>query len=81
MSKSKEIINPEIKREKEEAAKADWLDDFGEMRLFPYALIGSVASSNEATGLMQQVPITPDALEAYLDLYDYRKIEPTENTQ
>ncbi len=81
MSKNKEIINPEIKRQREEEAKENWLDDMGEMRLFPYDLVGSVASSTEATGLMQTVPISPAALEAYFDLYDYAKRKPAKNTQ
>lgn len=50
-------------------------DEEPDMFLFPGAFMGT-ASATESTGLMQNVPISPAAFEAYDELYSYRQTEP-----
>lgn len=50
-------------------------DEYGEMRLFPDELKGSVASASECTGLIQVAPDTKALNKVYDDLYSYRKVE------
>ena len=68
-------LNPEILRERREKIKSDNLynDDDMPLTLFPGAFIGGVASATESTGLMQNVAVTPDMIDAYDELYSYRK--------
>lgn len=76
MSKSKkkrEETNPEILLEREKKNTLDYYDDDFEYRLFPGFLDGSTASATESTGLIQVGPITPAVLDAYDNVYSYRK--------
>lgn len=78
--KDKKQINPEILREKEERRRAaimygDEDDDFG-MTLFPGSFMGSTVSSTESTGLIQVIPLTPEQLGVYDDVYSYRRTHP-----
>ena len=84
MSKAKKKdsdINPEIlyEREKEKSHRF-YEDDMGEYRLFPGFLAGSTVSSTESTGLIQAVPITPAVLEAYDNVYSYRRCKAETNS-
>lgn len=78
-SKNKQI-NPEILREREEKRRTQHLydDDAGyDMMLFPDAFpMSNAASSTESTGLIQVIPITDDQLDAYDDVYSYRREKP-----
>lgn len=70
-------LNPEILREKREKAKSDNLyDEEIPLTLFPGSFIGGVASANDSTGLMQNIAVTPDMIDAYDELYSYRKKTP-----
>ena len=50
-------------------------DEYGEMRLFPGELKGSVASATECTGLIQVAPDTKALHEVYDSVCSYRKVE------
>lgn len=76
MSKSKKKdsdINPEIRYEQEQEKSRYFYEDDDEMRLFPGFLDSSTVSSTECTGLIQTAPVTPEVLEAYQSVYDYRQ--------
>lgn len=81
--KSKNQINPEILREREEKRKLramyDDEDDF-EMSLFPGAFAASTISATESTGLIQVIP-TPDMMDVYDDVFSYRRREPAANDE
>ncbi len=68
-------LNPEILRERSEKIKSDNLynDDDMPLNLFPGAILGGVASATDSTGLMQNVAVTPAMIDAYDELYSYRK--------
>ncbi len=68
-------LNPEILREREEKIKTDNLYDEEEMSmsLFPGAFLTGAASATESTGLMQNIAVTPNMIEAYDELYSYRQ--------
>lgn len=81
----KNKVNPEILREKTEAMRSAHMYDgngndgypytdndysFGSM-LYPDYFRSNAASSTEATGLMQNIPIDNAELESYYALYNY----------
>ena len=79
MSKAKKKdseINPEILYEREkEKSRRFYDEDFGEMRLFPGFLAGNGVSATESSGLIQTAPVTPSIVEAFDDVYSYRRTE------
>ena len=82
-NKSNAKINPEILREKEEKRRSLAMyddDDWFGMTLYPGAFFGSTVSATESTGLIQ-VPPTPDVMDVYDDVYNYRRTEPTAESE
>lgn len=85
MDKLKNKNNPEILREKKEKQgyARMYNEDEGEYpdysfgsTLFPDYFHSNAASSTEATGLMQSIPIDNAELESYYALYNYCLTEP-----